>query len=191
MDDGRGFLWMTSNRGVFRVAREEIVKFAAGQSRRVASESFGAADGMRESECNGGYQPAGWRASDGTLWFPTAGGLVSVDPAHLPSPPRDAAVHLPDWNGDRDVPHAVACRHDAHRRHVRHLTLRSMPIPNGTRFGPYEIAGWLGAGGMGEVYRARDVRLERQVAIKVVPERLVAESAASIDSSRKRVPPVN
>ncbi len=50
-----------------------------------------------------------------------------------------------------------------------------MPIPNGTRFGPYEIAGWLGAGGMGEVYRARDVRLERQVAIKVVPERLVAD----------------
>jgi serine/threonine protein kinase/Tol biopolymer transport system component len=50
-----------------------------------------------------------------------------------------------------------------------------MPIPNGTRFGPYEIAGWLGAGGMGEVYRARDVRLQRQVAIKVVPERLVAD----------------
>jgi serine/threonine-protein kinase len=50
-----------------------------------------------------------------------------------------------------------------------------MPIPNGTRFGPYEIAGWLGAGGMGEVYRARDVRLERQVALKVVPERLVAD----------------
>lgn len=50
-----------------------------------------------------------------------------------------------------------------------------MPIPNGTRFGPYEIAGWLGAGGMGEVYRARDVRLERQVAIKVVPERLIAD----------------
>jgi eukaryotic-like serine/threonine-protein kinase len=50
-----------------------------------------------------------------------------------------------------------------------------MPIPNGTRFGPYEIAGWLGAGGMGEVYRARDVRLERHVAIKIVPERLVAD----------------
>ncbi len=59
-----------------------------------------------------------------------------------------------------------------------------MPIPNGTQFGPYEIAGWLGAGGMGEVYRARDVRLERQVALKVVPERFVAD-AARLDRFRQ------
>jgi len=59
-----------------------------------------------------------------------------------------------------------------------------MPIPNGTRFGPYEIAGWLGAGGMGEVYRARDLRLERDVALKVVPERFVAD-AARLDRFRQ------
>ena len=45
-----------------------------------------------------------------------------------------------------------------------------MPLPSGTRLGPYEIAGPLGAGGMGEVYRARDTRLERTVAIKILPE---------------------
>ncbi len=44
------------------------------------------------------------------------------------------------------------------------------PVANGTRFGPYEIVGWLGAGGMGEVYRARDPRLGREVAIKLIPE---------------------
>jgi len=52
-----------------------------------------------------------------------------------------------------------------------------MPLSPGTRLGPYEIAGPLGAGGMGEVYRARDTRLERAVAIKILPGHLAADPA--------------
>jgi Tol biopolymer transport system component len=52
-----------------------------------------------------------------------------------------------------------------------------MLAPN-TRLGPYEILGPLGAGGMGEVYKARDTRLERTVAIKVVPENVSCDPAA-------------
>ena len=44
-----------------------------------------------------------------------------------------------------------------------------VPLIPGTRLGPYEIVSALGAGGMGEVYRARDTRLQRDVAIKVLP----------------------
>jgi Tol biopolymer transport system component len=45
-----------------------------------------------------------------------------------------------------------------------------MPLPSGTRLGVYEVVGAIGAGGMGEVYRARDTKLNREVAIKVVPD---------------------
>jgi serine/threonine protein kinase len=47
-----------------------------------------------------------------------------------------------------------------------------MPLTSGTKLGPYEITGAIGAGGMGEVYRARDTRLDRTVAIKVLPQHL-------------------
>ena len=50
-----------------------------------------------------------------------------------------------------------------------------MALSPGTKLGPYEILAPLGAGGMGEVYRARDPRLKREVALKVVPAEVASE----------------
>ena len=50
-----------------------------------------------------------------------------------------------------------------------------MALTAGTKLGPYEVLGALGAGGMGEVYRARNTRLERTVAIKILPEHLASD----------------
>jgi eukaryotic-like serine/threonine-protein kinase len=53
-----------------------------------------------------------------------------------------------------------------------------MALAAGTRLGAYEVSGALGAGGMGEVYRARDPRLSRDVAIKVLPDRMSGDPCA-------------
>ncbi|HEY3171688.1 MAG TPA: serine/threonine-protein kinase, partial [Thermoanaerobaculia bacterium] len=53
-----------------------------------------------------------------------------------------------------------------------------MGLRAGARLGPYEVLAPLGAGGMGEVYRALDTRLDREVAVKVLPERLAEDPSA-------------
>jgi serine/threonine protein kinase/Tol biopolymer transport system component len=68
-----------------------------------------------------------------------------------------------------------------------------MPLAPGTRLGPYEIVAALGTGGMGEVYRARDTRLSRDVAIKVLPQHLGAnpEVRARFDREAQAVSSLN
>jgi serine/threonine protein kinase len=53
-----------------------------------------------------------------------------------------------------------------------------MALTPGTKLGPYEIQSALGAGGMGKVYRARDTRLDRTVAVKILPSHLSSNSEA-------------
>ena len=64
-----------------------------------------------------------------------------------------------------------------------------MTLTAGTRLGTYEILGPLGSGGMGEVYRAHDAKLEREVAIKVLPEHLTSDpnSLARFEREAKAV----
>src|ERR1041385_540331 len=60
-----------------------------------------------------------------------------------------------------------------------------MALTSGTKLGPYEIQSPLGAGGMGEVYRARDSRLDRVVAVKVLPERFQSDSDLKVRFERE------
>jgi len=68
-----------------------------------------------------------------------------------------------------------------------------MPLTSGTKLGPYEIQSPLGAGGMGEVYRARDTRLDRTVAIKILPSHLSenAEAKQRFDREARTISSLN
>jgi len=63
-----------------------------------------------------------------------------------------------------------------------------LALSPGTRLGVYEVTGQIGAGGMGEVYKARDTRLDRNVAIKILPHALAADlerNTAGLSGARR------
>src|SRR5439155_50821 len=76
---------MTGNKGISRVSRKALDDVAYGRAGSVNPIVYGVADGMKSSECNGGGQPAGWKTRDGVLWFPTARGVVTIDPRAVTS----------------------------------------------------------------------------------------------------------
>ena len=87
LEDASSNLWMCSNRGVYRVSKQQLNDFADGRIVRIESIAYGKADGLLETECNGGQQPAGIKARDGKLWFPTQGGVAVIDPDKIETNP--------------------------------------------------------------------------------------------------------
>ena len=81
--DGQGYLWMGSGVGLFRARKSDLDDFAAGKNDLVPVHTYGQADGLPTRVCSQGSQPAACSTSDGRLWFPTIGGLVSVDPRQI------------------------------------------------------------------------------------------------------------
>jgi signal transduction histidine kinase/ligand-binding sensor domain-containing protein len=79
-EDRQGYFWIGCNKGIYRVSRRELNDFADGRVARINSVAYGKQDGMRNVECNGGRLPAGVKARDGRLWFPTQEGVAVVDP---------------------------------------------------------------------------------------------------------------
>ena len=80
LEDDFGYLWLSGLRGIYRVNREQLNAVAEGRASAVQVAAFGTADGMESSETNGEGQPAGWKARDGRLWFPTTRGVAVIDP---------------------------------------------------------------------------------------------------------------
>jgi signal transduction histidine kinase/ActR/RegA family two-component response regulator len=101
LEDDQGYLWMSCNRGVYRVSERELNDFAEGKAKAIHFTRYGIAEGMASPECDGGFQPSAWKTRDGKLWFATVKGVAVVDPAHLsatPPPPRSLVEQV--WGDD-------------------------------------------------------------------------------------------
>jgi signal transduction histidine kinase len=87
LEDGRGHLWFSGQHGLCRASIAELEAVARGELPQVRTVTLGVSDGMGTAECNGEYQPAGWKAGDGRLWYPTSRGVVVVDPMLIADEP--------------------------------------------------------------------------------------------------------
>ena len=94
LKDDIGNLWLSSNQGLASVHQRTLLDAVAGHRGSVELQEMVSLDGVRRIEFNGATHNAGWKSSDGRLWFPTIKGLVVVDPAHLRSNPLPPPVHI-------------------------------------------------------------------------------------------------
>ncbi|TCK71584.1 sensor histidine kinase [Acidipila rosea] len=83
LEDSGNHLWLSSNKGIFRVSKAALDRFAAGQDSSVAIDAYGTADGMKISECSSGGHPAAAKRVDGSMWFATLRGVATVNPEQM------------------------------------------------------------------------------------------------------------
>ncbi|HZS45943.1 MAG TPA: two-component regulator propeller domain-containing protein [Blastocatellia bacterium] len=107
LEDDRDYFWFSCNLGIYRVSKQQLNDFADGKVKFITSVAYGSHDGLNNIECNGGTQPAGIKARDGRLWFPTQGGVAVIDPINIPVNPQPPPVVIENCVLDRQ---AVDCR---------------------------------------------------------------------------------
>ena len=98
--DGRGYFWMSSYGGILRASETDLNRCADGKLAEVPFLTYGINDGLPTLECSEGSQSAGGKTADGRLWFPTAKGLVVVDPAGASLNPRPPPVRIEEMRVD-------------------------------------------------------------------------------------------
>jgi PAS domain S-box-containing protein len=99
--DHRGYLWMSSNRGIFRISQTELRDLENGYRSLLKPLLLGTEQGMKSKECNGGFQPAGLITRNGSLWFPTMRGAVSIPASRTQqkAPPIPVSIQRIRVNG--------------------------------------------------------------------------------------------
>jgi signal transduction histidine kinase/ligand-binding sensor domain-containing protein len=113
LEDDFGYFWLSGLHGVYRVKRAELNDIADGHVHTIHLFVLGTADGMESAESNGEKQPAGWKASNGCLWFPTIRGVVAIDPQAVPLNEAPPPVVIEKIRADDEVLPNNAPREDS------------------------------------------------------------------------------
>jgi signal transduction histidine kinase/ligand-binding sensor domain-containing protein len=102
LEDNSHDFWVSSRNGLLRVSRADLDDVAQGRKKTLNVDVFGAADGIQgSSDFNFGYHPSACKLHDGTLWFPTYGGVVTVDPSRMNADLRPPPVLVERVAADR------------------------------------------------------------------------------------------
>ena len=83
LEDNEGYLWMSSDHGLFRVRKSDLNDFDDGKIRHISSISYGTKDGLLSAEFNGGFQATALKTAGGKMLFASAKGIVEADPPNL------------------------------------------------------------------------------------------------------------
>ena len=107
--DQQDRFWMACSKGIFSVRRADLLRFAAGEIKKITSTPYSPTDAQRVIECKPGVDPDASVTRDGHLWFSTIRGLIMFDPKHLQRnvPPPPIVIEDVTVNGEREAPSAV------------------------------------------------------------------------------------
>jgi signal transduction histidine kinase/ligand-binding sensor domain-containing protein/CheY-like chemotaxis protein len=148
LEDDKGNFWMSCNKGIFRVSKKELEDFCDGKRPGVHCISYNEKDGMKSRECRGSVLPAGWKGGDGKLWFPTAKGVVMIDPNHIKKNPLPPPVVIEKISADHinlEAPFLPAGEQvvfsPGNERFEIHYTGLSFLVPDRVRF-QYKLEGY-------------------------------------------------
>lgn len=157
LEDGRGNFWISSNRGIYRVKRQELEDAASGKIAKINSIAYGKPDGMLNTECNGGRQPAGIKTRDGKFWFPTQDGVVIINPEEVEFNPNPPPVQIESVLIERqpvDLKNGVELNANEDNLEIRYTGITFIK-PEQVRF-RYRIEGldenWIEVGTIRDVY---------------------------------------
>ena len=143
ISDGKGSLWLSSNNGIYRVDRKELIALAEGGEGKVTYASYGTADGMRSAECLPGGHPSPILTRKGILWFTTAKGLAGITPADIRRnslPPPVLIERIATDKGDVTIVPGASAEAGTSRFDFQ-FSAYTYALPEGIRF-QYKLDGY-------------------------------------------------